>query len=147
MTYRWHLIGGIVAYMLGMLFLPSTFLNLSFQLIPLLAICLFGALLPDIDTTSKIRKLVYTKWLVLIFAILLLFNTNSFFLIVLFGFALLPFFVRHRGLFHNLFFLALITIMISTPLCCYFPTQRLFIFLAGYFFFIGTISHVILDKL
>ena len=155
MTYRWHLLGGLIAYALGVLSPSSLSLNIAtssfFSTLPLLAICLFGSLLPDIDTTSKIRKIVYGKWLLIFFVLLILIlvlvQASLTILIGIFVLSLLPFFVRHRGLFHNIFFLALVPATLAFILSWYFPNQSASIKTGAYFFFLGTLSHVALDKL
>lgn len=147
MTWRWHVLGGLIAYGLGILF-ESVIGTVTFiETIPFLALAIFGALFPDIDTTSKVRKIIYGKWLIFFFAILIFFNTNPAIIISAALISLLPLVVHHRGIFHNIFFLALIPMTISLPLAWHFPNQSTLIFRYAYFFFLGALSHIALDKL
>lgn len=146
MTWRWHVLGGLIAYGIGIL-LESCIGTVTFiKTIPLVAICLLGALFPDIDTTSKIRKIIYGKWLIVFFALLIFFNTNPAIITLAVLISLLPLVVRHREIFHNIFFLALIPTTISLPLAWYFPNQSTLIFRCAYFFFLGALSHIMLDS-
>ena len=147
MTWRWHVLGGLIAYGVGLL-VESFVGTVGFvETIPFLTLSLFGALFPDIDTTSKVRKLVYTKWLIVFFAILIFLNPNPLLLIFACGITLLPFLVRHRGLFHNVFFLAALAFVPALVLAHYFSEQNGLISTCACFFFLGTLSHVILDHL
>ncbi len=140
--YRAHLVGGAVAGCLGMYMLQSL------QPSPLtmaewLGFALVGSLFPDIDTKSKGQKLFYGL-LLAIFCVLVL--TNRPHLIALLGFvALVPILATHRGLFHRVWFVIGLPMVVA--LLCAVCTQlscRVLMFDA-LFFALGALSHLWLD--
>ena len=148
MTYKWHIIGGAIAY--SCILLGLSVLSFSISLdssILWFFISIFGALFPDIDTQSKIRRLLYGKWLFVLFGILILLKTSSMVLIFLTFLAILPFVAKHRGFFHSIFLLVGLPVTLSITLSWYYPTQAYVIITSSIFFIAGALSHVLLDKL
>jgi membrane-bound metal-dependent hydrolase YbcI (DUF457 family) len=60
--------------------------------------------------------------------------------------ALLPLLVKHRGLFHHLWFLTLLCVTLGLMLGNYLSSHEQVIMWFSYFFLAGTWSHVILDR-
>ena len=148
MTYKWHIIGGAIAYSFVLLGISVMSLSISLDnTILWLFISIFGALFPDIDTQSKIRRLIYGKWLFVLFGILILLKTSSMVLIFLTFLAILPFVAKHRGFFHSIFLLVGLPIILAITLSWYYPTQAYVIITSSIFFIAGALSHVLLDKL
>ena len=148
MTYKWHIIGGAIAYSCILLGLSVMSFSISLEnSILWFFISIFGALFPDIDTQSKIRRLIYGKRLFVFFAILLLLKTSSIILIFLTFLAILPFIAKHRGFFHSIFLLVGLPITLSITLSWYYPAQTYVIITTSIFFITGALSHVLLDKL
>lgn len=144
-NYKGHIAGGCIAYgitlYISFLLCPSVKLA---QTIEWLACALAGALFPDIDIKSKGQKYFYRA----IFVILIVLSLQAridLFMVVSIG-AIVPMLVRHRGLFHNLWFLmALIGsnwFFFSTQ----FPHLSERLFADMIFFLAGIISHLWLDK-
>ena len=148
MTYKWHIIGGALAYSFVLLGLSVLSFSISLDSSILwFFISIFGALFPDIDTQSKIRRLLYGKWLFVLFGILILLKTSSMVLIFLTFLAILPFVAKHRGFFHSIFLLVGLPVTLSITLSWYYPAQAYVIITSSIFFIAGALSHVLLDKL
>jgi len=140
--YRTHIFGGMVAF--GLLWLvlqgykssPST----SFEW---LFFAILGSLFPDVDITSKGQK-VFFRILALLF-IYYFFHQNIINLSFIGGISLFPLLVRHRGIFHRVWFISLLglVIIIWTYIC--FPRYIYIIFWDVLFFIAGAISHIWLD--
>ena len=105
--YKTHLVGGFATFIVLTQVLSRTenmgsslqqsFWNLSF--------CLIGSLFPDIDTKSKIQKLMYYFMLAII---LLAISTQQWKILSIASLlALVPLLVNHRNLTHKLWFVIL----------------------------------------
>lgn len=140
--YKGHLTGAIILY--GILALFAAYSNFYFPdaIQGLFFICL-GALFPDVDTKSKGQKLFYLFLGIALIVSLLRGYYSS--LVVMTTFAFLPLIVSHRGLFHKLWFLTVLTVAIVWLLAESFPGNRISIFFNGLLFFLGIISHLVLD--
>ncbi len=149
-NYKTHLIGGVITFfLLNFLFSQLNFYtskatlgNFEMKTI-FFCMCLLGSLLPDIDTKSKIQKLLY---IVLLLAIIYLLIINKWkFAAFSSPFLIFPIIVNHRGIFHNPIFLAIISSLIATITATFFHfTLKDFIILWLYLYS-GTISHLLLD--
>jgi hypothetical protein len=129
--------------MLYIIFLLCPTVKIS-HVIEWLACALAGALFPDIDIKSKGQKYFY--WVIFILLVGLAIQERlDLFMVVSIG-AIIPMLVRHRGLFHNLWFLIALAggfwIFFSTQFP--FLSQRLFSDIL--FFLAGVISHLWLDR-
>ena len=106
--------------------------------------CILGSLFPDIDTTSKGQKIFYR--LVFLFLVILLIQQQGEFFILLSLTALIPFVVRHRGVFHRIWFLVLFVGMLYVIGVSAFPWVHGNVMMWNMiFFFAGVVSHLLLD--
>ncbi len=141
--YRGHLLGGLAAYLLVIIaygVMHNTFVH-NFQ--GLLA-TLAGSLFPDIDIRSKGQRL-FLKILFLA-VVLCLFLQASFPLMLLLIFSVLPIIFPHRGLFHDALFVFALAAFVAGSLIYIMPENTQTILTMMFFFFIGVLSHLILDK-
>lgn len=139
--YRGHLIGGFVSF--HMMYICMKYIGFTFcDPIGLFLITLFGSLFPDVDTKSKGQKYTYGG---ILLVVLWLIYKKQFemvsYLSILFT---LPLLVKHRGIFHDMRFLLLLTIV-----CGHFAIRNglphIDIIQYGFFFNIGLLSHLLLD--
>ncbi len=140
--YKGHITGGAIAY--------------SILLIPLVSYCtsvttaagwllcaIAGALFPDVDIKSKGQKYFY-RLLLIIFIVLIL--EKKFDLLAIMSLlSLVPMLVKHRGLFHRLWFVIMLPLTLWFCMSLYFPhvTHELLLYII--FFIAGAISHLYLD--
>lgn len=108
-----------------------------------LASCLIGALFPDIDTKSKIQKYLYTM---IMGAIIWLFASGMHYEAAALGtISLLPLIVRHRGIFHRIWFIGLICGTLNLLCYLHHPAWINTCYWNSIFFTAGAISHIWLD--
>jgi len=141
-NYKGHLVGGVVAYGLALYVMSSC--CASAVIAGEWFLCaLAGALFPDVDVKSKGQKYFYC----VVLALLLLVATNKRYdlLLVVSFFSILPMLVRHRGIFHQLWFILAVACSAWLLGVTYAPYvgQRLLYDLI--FFVAGAISHLLLD--
>ncbi|CAN5132638.1 hypothetical protein BH09DEP1_BH09DEP1_7570 [soil metagenome] len=142
-NYKTHLVGGLFAYLLSIYALISI-RSITFVLaLEWLLFCLLGALFPDVDIKSKGQKIFY--WIVLLLGTFLLFRKRGQALVILGALAIFPLLVRHRGIFHKLWFIILVPIVVAWLACSCLPACSTIIFYDTLFFIIGAISHLWLD--
>lgn len=143
-NYQGHLAGGLFVYLISMYFMISNQQMVSFATgLEWLLFCLLGSLFPDVDIKSKGQKIFY--WMVLILGTILLFNKRGQALITLGVLAIFPLLVRHRGIFHRLWFIMVVPLAVAWLACRYWPTCSNIIFFDALFFIVGAISHLWLD--
>ena len=144
--YRGHLAGGIVAFAvtcLAIKFFHPESVN-HFKDVALgLAVCLLGALFPDIDIKSVGQRIFYFAVFPLI---VLAIATKQFLLLsVLSVIALIPVLVSHRGLIHKWWFVVFAPLIIPVL----FLYQNGILFMSSvtvYLYFVsGALSHLLLD--
>jgi membrane-bound metal-dependent hydrolase YbcI (DUF457 family) len=145
-NHKTHLFGGFLVFLIALFSCISAAFFIDPLIFPsLLGICLLGALFPDIDTTSKIRYL----WLVTtLFGACIcwwLFPPGLAGLLLSVG--VIPLLVPHRGITHQIWFLACMAIATGYGVTLLIPAQTDLIMLHGVFFFVGAASHVLLDRL
>jgi hypothetical protein len=146
MTGLWHIFGGIIAYSI-ILCIISTKIAISPLMTALgLLLCLLGAIIPDIDTKSTIRGLIYSKWLLLVPLVLLILRFDPLIIGITTFVGILPFITRHRGLFHSKTVLIIAPIVAASIGYWHQPLYGPKILLGTIFFISGTISHLLLDK-
>lgn len=141
--YRGHLVGGLAAYLLvivGWGMYTSTFQHYFPGLIATLA----GSLFPDIDIYSQGQRLFFKILFLLI--VFCLFMQASLPLMLLLGFSVLPIVFPHRGLFHDAVFVAVLIVTAAGSLLYLIPHNTESILLISLFFYVGVISHLVLDK-
>ena len=140
--YKGHIAGGIVVWSVLLAALHS--FNPSWPtIIEWLACCVSGALFPDIDIKSKGQKLFY--WLMFGLFIVLIFYNKIQLLIFLSIIAFTPMLVRHRGIFHRLWFIVGFPTIVGVALSMWMPTCSTIIFFDILFFVAGAVSHLWLD--
>ena len=140
--YRGHLGGGVIAYgcLFALIWSPQIALPLACEWF---LFTLLGALFPDIDIKSKGRNVFYK--ILLCIAAFLLYKQRILPLIWIGIISLLPLFVKHRGIFHSLFFLTILSLCaIFISMIC-LPSCSAIIAWDALFFFAGAFSHLILD--
>ena len=142
-SYRVHLVGGLLTYLL--IIQVTKYADLShYTILQGLVFCLLGALFPDIDVKSKGQKVFYTLLLVLL-TYLIFYQKYCMFVVMSF-LGVIPILVRHRGVFHHIWFLAAISCAGSLAVkstCGYYEQVML---TNCWFFFAGAVSHVVLDR-
>jgi len=146
--YRTHVGGGIVIYCLLVVLLSSRlfFSTLSFLTAFEWFVCaVLGSLFPDIDTKSKGQLLLYRFIAIVLLYFVIQRKLVAFVWVSLL--AMVPLLVRHRGIFHSVWFV--ITLGFGTALfvaSLYPKLQQKLLFDAA-FFVAGALSHIFLDRL
>lgn len=140
--YKGHLVGGSCVFACGLFALKS--LSPSYATIAEWLLCtLAGSLFPDIDTKSKGQGIYYR--LILCILLFLLTQGNMQLFIAMSIISLIPLLVRHRGLFHKLWFVTCFPAVVSLILSIQFPMFATIIYFDAFFFIVGAISHLLLD--
>ena len=141
-NYQKHLFGGTIAFGVVCYFLraynPPLLTLLEWGLCSLM-----GALFPDVDIKSKGQKYFYT---ILFVTFILLVGQRKFFLVSCMSIiAIVPLLTRHRGLFHNIFFVVLFPLSVWFALSLWHPEYAKILLNHVIFFVAGQISHLLLD--
>jgi len=143
-NYKGHLCGGLVAYVCVLCscisMKPSVVTACEWLLFTLA-----GALFPDVDVKSRGQKYFY--YLVFIIFIILICQNNHHTVACLSVIAITPMLVRHRGIFHNIWFLIMISVGCWMLFSMLFPPLTKPLLINTLFFIVGCISHVALDRL
>jgi membrane-bound metal-dependent hydrolase YbcI (DUF457 family) len=145
-NYRGHVIGGLFFYLIalvGIWIINQDLFNNKPLLLFGLCATIIGSLFPDIDTTSKARRLLYGS-VVLLFLMSVLAH-QGYMAALCIAVLLIVATAHHRGLFHNLLFLVGFTCVISWVLVALFPPAQRLIAINSVFFLWGIISHKLLD--
>ncbi|MFH1461744.1 MAG: metal-dependent hydrolase [bacterium] len=140
--YKTHLAGGLITFFIIFLILQYLKIPLNYILLYITS-CLTGSLFPDVDTKSKIQKILY---FCLFFAVILtVFTQNWHFTALLSLIAFIPLIVNHRKLTHRIWFIIFIPLFI--PILIYYYNEKLIepAFFSYIFFVSGSISHIWLD--
>ena len=141
-NYKAHLVGGFVVYGIVVCALSQNCTSL-FTAAEWLGCALAGSLFPDIDIKSKGQKLFYSIFLVLF--LFLIFAQKYRLLAGASVLSVVPMLVRHRGIFHRLWF------VIGAPFALWFllsvhaPYLANILLFDTVFFVAGAISHLWLD--
>ena len=141
--FRGHLIGGTVTYLLILQYLKSIPMQPS-VIVSGFVFCLVGSLFPDIDIKSKGQKLFYSLALVILCCFLYYERTDLF--IGLSLLATIPLLVKHRGLFHQLWFLIFISISTGLVIGSFHANFSAWAMKNALFFLAGAVSHIVLDR-
>lgn len=144
--YKGHLLGGAASF-------GATFAAVSIaQIMPCadpytiascFAMAMAGSLFPDIDIKSKGQKLFYR--IILGLFVYFFYNKQYVTLSYIAIAATLPLLVKHRGIFHNIWFLLGTLSALSYVLMCCMPHYDKRIILHMIFFMGGIVSHLWLD--
>lgn len=141
-NYKKHLLGGLVTYA-GVLYAMSKHNPSPLIAAQWLVCCLIGSLFPDIDTKSKIQKILYIALLVIFITLCIQNKIKLLMIVSILG--TLPLIVNHRGLFHNIWFIMLMNLTILVVTTIFSPNNFHFVLHNIIFFIAGTISHLWLD--
>lgn len=142
--FKGHMLGGVCAYVIAYSILS---LLANGWLIPSFTgfVASFaGALFPDIDIYSKGQRLFFKILFGLLFVCIFLKTLIA--LIALLALGCCAFLVPHRSLFHDLFFLLLLTIAGMLFFIFVMPSACKTILTIAWYFIFGFVSHLILDK-
>ena len=144
-NYKQHLLGGCAAYGLAMLAASSTCTLSCVTASEWLACTLAGSLFPDIDIKSKGQKLFYSLFLVTTFVLVITNELQTAALLSILG--CVPLLVRHRGIFHDLWFIIALSSISTALLSRYIVSScPVNVWLHTLFFNAGAFSHLVLDK-
>jgi hypothetical protein len=141
--YRGHLLGGLASYLL-VIAVWGVYTSVFQHYMPGLIAALAGSLFPDIDISSKGQRLFLKVLFLLIVCCFLM--QASLPLMLLLAFSVFPIVLPHRGLFHDLIFVGILTITIASSLIYVMPHNTEVILGVAFFFFVGVLSHLVLDK-
>ncbi|OGB86261.1 hypothetical protein A3J41_00455 [candidate division TM6 bacterium RIFCSPHIGHO2_12_FULL_38_8] len=143
-SYRVHLVGGFATYAIILQLMKSAKPTIA-TVLQGLVFCLLGALFPDIDVKSKGQKVFYS----LLFLLLLyLIMQEKYCMFVVMSFlGIIPILVRHRGIFHHIWFLMAVTCAGSLIVKSWCGHYEQIMLSNCWFFFAGTVSHVLLDRI
>ncbi len=142
-NYKKHIAGGFAGYLIILSLIIKSYNPTLTTALQWLLSTIIGSLFPDIDTKSKFQKIFYFGLLILF--IILTIQNNSNLLIFISFLGLIPLVVNHRGIFHKLWFILLLSALIIFVTNLYAPAKIEFISLNLLFFLIGVISHLWLD--
>ena len=109
-----------------------------------LAATLAGSLFPDIDIRSQGQHL-FLK-IVLLLLIICLFLQAYIPVVMILFFSVLPLVIPHRGLFHDLSFVAILCAFTDLALILFMPHKAKTVIITSLFFIVGVVSHLLLDK-
>lgn len=141
-NYRQHLFGGLVAFGAVCYFVRAY--NPPLLTLAEWCLCaLMGALFPDVDIKSKGQKYFYT---ILLITFIVLVGQKKLFLVSCMSIiALVPLLTRHRGLFHNVFFVIGFPFAVWFVLSMSHPVYAPVLLNHVIFFVAGQLSHLVLD--
>jgi hypothetical protein len=141
--YQAHLWCNAFVYMMVMTFIAHYHFRLPATYIELLLCSSLGSLFPDIDIKSKGQQISYV---ILVMLLVCLLCGKQCVVAALVGiFALTPLLVPHRGVFHRLWFITGLTIVMVFVLLQLMPMYHERILVNGIFFLMGATTHLILD--
>jgi membrane-bound metal-dependent hydrolase YbcI (DUF457 family) len=141
--FRGHLVGGIVTYLLMLQFIKLMHPSVSIIFSGFI-FCIFGSLFPDIDIKSKGQKIFYSLSLVVLCCFLYYERIDLFIGLSLLG--TVPLLVKHRGIFHTLWFLIFISISTGLVIGNLNPNLSAWAMGNALFFLGGALSHIFLDR-
>lgn len=141
--YRGHLIGGGITYFI-LLYILSVYNPDTSLMVQGLIFCLVGALFPDIDIKSMGQKYFYVV-LTFLLAFCLVYGYYSWFIALTF-ISVTPLIAKHRGMFHSLFFILLLS-AVSIICVAMFRVKYAPLAVSNALFFVaGAWSHILLDR-
>ncbi len=142
-SYKGHLSGGCITFALMLLLVVPQYPPSIFTMVEWLLFTLAGSLFPDIDIKSKGQHYFY--WIMLILFIILAMNHQYKHLAIISILSVIPLLVKHRGVFHRLWFIVAIPLIVWYVLTIQFPGLYTALLLDTLFFIAGAISHLWLD--
>lgn len=142
-NYQGHISGGCMAFALVLLFVVPSYPPTVLAMIEWLLFTLAGSLFPDIDIKSRGQKYFYRIMLVLF--IVLAINQHYKHLAIISVLSVIPHLVKHRGMFHRLWFVVAMPLIAWYFITQQFPTIYTALLLDTIFFIAGAVSHLWLD--
>jgi len=149
--YRWHVLGAVGMFFLVLLLLRYAQVELDFVMIAFsFLLCMFAAMIPDIDSKSSKVFRIFTDLIVVSVAGMIVYYTFSewftmlwllLFWFLLSGPVLLALPVKHRGFVHTIWIAA-----IFGAVSAFIGIAMLQSFLPGLFAFAGYFSHLLMDR-
>ena len=141
--YRGHLIGGAVTFLTVLQLMKSHNPSFSFALQGFF-FCMIGSLFPDIDIKSKGQKLFYAILFLALCCFLFYQRFDLFISLSLLS--IVPLLVKHRGIFHKVWFLIFLSITTGLAIGSYHSNYSSWAMSNALFFLAGALSHVFLDR-
>lgn len=141
--YRGHVAGAAITWVIALFLTLFVRYVTGLQALEWGAAALVGGLFPDLDIKSMGQKWLF-RLLFLVSTILIACQRYQFVSIMMLA-ASVPLLVRHRGLMHSLSFITCLSVGVCIALGLYFPVYREVIFFDTVFFWLGALSHLILD--
>jgi len=144
--YRAHIGGaGCIYAVLLVFFYKVLFLKISvFRALEWFLSCILGGLFPDIDIKSKGQGIFYRVVVLFLCILLLKQKLAEFILVSLLSFT--PLLVRHRGIFHQPWFVVVVPFTVACVISWYQSISDLAILIDAFFFSAGALSHILLDR-
>ncbi|MFZ3077360.1 MAG: metal-dependent hydrolase [Candidatus Aenigmatarchaeota archaeon] len=149
--YRWHVLGAVGMFFLVMLLLRYAQVELDFVMLAFsFLLCVFAAMIPDIDSKSSKVFRIFTDLIVVFVAGMIVYYTFSewftmlwllLFWFLLSGPVLLVMPVKHRGFVHTIWIAA-----IFGAVTAFIGIAMLQSLLPGLFAFAGYFSHLLMDR-
>lgn len=145
--YKTHVVGGMCTFtLLFCLLQKPCFTSCSgVTALSYLFATIFGSLFPDVDTKSKGQMLFYQG--ILLYLLYLLWYQKIMMFMIMTCVVIIPLLVPHRGLFHNIGFVTLMMAMVTLTAYILFPGHTYEIMRHIFFFYVGALSHIVLDRL
>ena len=141
-----HVLGGLAVFCLLTKILHNTFLFMHvswYHYILLFGVTLLGSIFPDIDIASNMQKIFFSSMFLLLPILLLMKYIFIFFIFV--AISLLFLLIKHRTLTHRTWFLFSFSGSLFIVSCFKSSNNISIAFVIFLYFFIGSISHLVLD--
>lgn len=143
--YRGHIVAGAVTFCAVALVVSKTYPPTPITALQWFLLTIVGALFPDVDIKSKGQGIFYR---VILLCLILLYVQKNWELFAATSFvAMVPLLVRHRGIFHNIWFVILVPFALAYCVAQSFPQHTLLLLLDATFFAAGAVSHIMLDRM
>ena len=140
--YKEHLTAGTVVYTAGLFVVRHRCCSVSMAA-ELFACTLAGSLFPDIDITSKAQRSYYLLMgTIALWCLAMPYHGGIAFVLPA---LIMPPLVKHRGITHRWWFIALFTYSVWAVGVRFIPTWHETLTLDAWFFIAGAFSHLLLD--
>ena len=141
--YKHHIAFGFFSYICALLIIFSS-LFFSSKIVEWGICVLCGALFPDIDIKSKGQLLFYHLFLIAACFLMIFERWRCMSALVFLSY--IPILSRHRGIFHNFWFITAIIGCLAYCSSSFYPCHSQRIYYDCAFFMLGVFSHLVLDK-
>ncbi len=143
--YRGHIVAGAATFCIVVLVVSRIYPPTLITALQWFFLTIVGSLFPDVDIKSKGQGIFYR--VILLCLILLYFQQNWELFAATSFVAMLPLLVRHRGLFHTIWFVAAVPFTLAYFVAQSFPQHTTLLMLDAVFFAAGAVSHIVLDRM